>query len=85
MNNLILIVEMRKTLTSMNDRLTPYSGKVEHMRYLENLEHYKKILNEFITRATLEIDDSITKSKSIIQGLTKVDINKIKTQIDGNR
>lgn len=80
MNDLVVIVEMRKTLMSMNDRLTPYSGKVEHLRYLENLEHYKKILNGFMTRAVDEIDASITKSKRIIESLSK----NIKTPLDGS-
>jgi hypothetical protein len=71
MNDLVTIVEMRKTLTSMNDRLTPYSSKKEYIRYLENLEHYKKIMQGFITRATLEIDASIEKTSEIIKQLTK--------------
>jgi hypothetical protein len=85
MNDLVLIMEMRKTLTSMNDRLTPYSGKAEHQRYLDNLQHYKKILHGFITRSIDEIDTAIMKSMSIIGGFTKVDNNNIRNQIDGRR
>ena len=62
---------MRKTLTSMNDRLTPNSGKKEYQRYLENLEHYKKIMNGFISRATDEINHSIEKTNTIIKQLTR--------------
>lgn len=71
MNDLVTIVEMRKTLTSMNDRLTSYSSKKEYQRYLENLEHYKKILQGFISRATSEIDDAIGKTNRIINQLTR--------------
>jgi len=68
MNDIITIVEMRKTLTSMNDRLIPGSSKKDYIKYLQNLEHYKKIMQAFISRATTEIDDSIEKTNKIIDG-----------------
>jgi uncharacterized protein YktA (UPF0223 family) len=66
MNSLEVLTEMRKTLISMNDSLTPYSTKVEYQRYLESLQHYKKIVKSTITRLDDEIDKSINKSTDII-------------------
>jgi uncharacterized protein YktA (UPF0223 family) len=66
MNSLEVLTEMRKTLISMNDSLTPYSTKVEYQRYLESLQHYKKVVNSTITRLNDEIDKSINKSSDII-------------------
>ena len=86
MDNLESIIEMRKTLVSMNDRLTPYSGKVEHQRYLDSLKHYKKILNSYISRLTNEIDQAINKSISNIDKFTKIDNNIITKQVlDGRQ
>jgi hypothetical protein len=82
MNSLETIVEMRKTLTSMNERLTPYSGKAEHQRYLDNLQHYKKILNAYITRSNEEIDIAIHKSYTIVKNFIVADIKKMKAQVE---
>lgn len=81
MADLETIVEMRKTLATMNTNLTPYSGKIEHQRYLENLQHYKKILNTYITKSNQELDDCIEKSYKIVRSFQINDINKIKHQI----
>jgi len=70
MNNLESIIEMRKTLCAMNSDLTPYSGKKEHQRYLDSLRHYKKILNNYIIRASQELDLSIDKSQDIINSFS---------------
>jgi hypothetical protein len=59
--NFETLADMRKTLTAMNSELTPYSSKFEYQRYLESLQHYKKILNSFMTRANQELDASIYK------------------------
>jgi hypothetical protein len=80
-SNLETIIQMRNTLTMLNDRLTPYSGKVEHQRYLESLLHYKKILLNFVSRYSFEIDTAIEKSKRIIDGFTYTDIELIRNQI----
>ena len=81
MNSLESVVSMRETLSIMNSQLTPYSGKNEHQRYLDSLQHYKKILNAYITRATNEIDTAIMKSLSNIDKFTKIDVNKISNQV----
>jgi hypothetical protein len=65
MNNLYSLVEMRKTLASMNDRLTPYSSAREYQRYLDNLYHYKKILNSFTRLSNDELDEAIRKCNMI--------------------
>ena len=72
---------MRKTLATMNTSITPYSGKIEHQRYLESLQHYKKILNAYITKSNQDIDDSIEKSYKIVRSFQINDINKLKEQI----
>jgi outer membrane protein assembly factor BamD (BamD/ComL family) len=70
MNNLESIIEMRKTLISMNERLTPYSPKIEYQRYLKSLIHYKQLVNTNIARLNEEIDASISKSSDIIHRWT---------------
>jgi uncharacterized protein YktA (UPF0223 family) len=82
MNNLDTIIEMRNTLTSIKESLTPYSGKVEHQRYLDNLKHFKQILNANISRLNDDIDKSIMNSYNIIKNYIITDIGKIKTQIE---
>lgn len=77
---------MRKTLASMNERLTPYSGKREHQNYLESLKHYKRILTAYISRLTEEIDMAIDKSNRNIESFTKVNNDLISTQVlNGSR
>jgi uncharacterized protein YktA (UPF0223 family) len=85
MNNLDTIEEMRKNLSSMNEALTPYSGKVEHQRYIDNLKHYKNILNTTLFRLISEVDESIEKSYKIIRGFAITDINNLKAKIDNGR
>jgi len=68
--NIELVIDMRKTLLAMNERLTPYSSKKEHENYLVSLKHYKKILNTYIVRATEELDESIDKSQNIVNGFS---------------
>jgi hypothetical protein len=80
-SNLETIIQMRNTLAMLNERLTPYSGKVEHQRYLESLLHYKKILLKFVSRYSFELDTAIEKSKKIIDGFTYTDIELIRNQI----
>lgn len=67
MANLEMLIEMRKTLTSMNESLTPYSDMREHKRYFDNLKHYKKILNTYMSRANEELDTAIEKSFDIVK------------------
>jgi uncharacterized protein (DUF885 family) len=52
---------MYQTLCDMEAKLTPYSSKFEYQRYLESLQHYKKIMNSYITRINQELDTSIYK------------------------
>jgi hypothetical protein len=86
MANFVTLAEMWTTLSSMNERLTPYSSKIEYQRYLNSLQHYKKILNAHVSRANEELDISINKSYRIVNSFIKADINNIKTQIEnGNR
>ena len=59
---------MRDTLRVMNSNLTPYSSKIEYKRYLDNLNHYKKIVNLYITHLTIDLDESIEKTTKIIRG-----------------
>jgi hypothetical protein len=83
MNDLETIVSMRKTLSDMNASLTPYSGVKEHERYLEHLNHYKKILSNYMSRANMEIDISREKSYDIVKNFyIQAEINKKKI-IDG--
>lgn len=65
MNSLETIIELRKTLTSMNEALTPYSDFYQHQRYYESLIHYKKILNTHLARLNQELDMAIEKSYRI--------------------
>jgi uncharacterized protein (DUF885 family) len=80
--NFETLIGMRQTLCDMNAQLTPYSSKFEYQRYLESLQHYKKILNAYITRANEELDSSIYK---IVKGSIVGDIKNIKTQIANGR
>jgi len=82
MNDLEVIIEMRKTLVAINESLTPYSTKIEYQRYVDSLKHYKKILASNTSRAINEIDNSILKSYRIIDSFTTTDVKNIKTQIE---
>jgi hypothetical protein len=82
MNSLEILVDVRKTLTAMNEQLTPYSNKVQYQRYLDSLQHYKKILNTHLIRLITEVDDSIEKSNKILRGFAINDIQNIKDQIE---
>jgi len=62
------VLDMRDTLRVMNSNLTPYSSKIEYKRYLDNLNHYKKIVNLYITHLTIDLDESIEKTTKIIRG-----------------
>lgn len=66
MTNLYSLAEMRKILISMNDKLTPYSSTREYQRYLDNLYHYKKILDSFTILSNEELDKAIKKCNMII-------------------
>ena len=66
MNNLHSLAEMRKILISMNDRLTSYSSVKEYQRYLDNLYHYKKILDSFTILSNEELDKAIKKCNMVI-------------------
>jgi predicted component of type VI protein secretion system len=81
MEPLEILLEMRRTLATINGQLTPYSGSKEHQRYLENLLHYQKVLNNYTSRANDEINRAISKSNDIIRGYAKVDIEILRTQI----
>jgi hypothetical protein len=81
METLEVLVEMRRTLVSMNAQLTPYSGSKEHKRYLDNLLHYQRILNSYTFRANEELNKSISKSNDIIRGYGNTDIEIIKSKI----
>ena len=85
MNKLETIDEIRKSLMLMNERLTPYSGKVEHQRHLDNLHHYKKIINSHLIQLISEIDESIEKSYKILRGFAITDINNLKAKIDNGK
>ncbi len=83
MNQLETILAMRKTLTSMNDSLTPYSGKNEYQRYLDSLRHYKNVLNSYMTTANNEIDRAINKSYTIVRSFIVTDIKNIRDENGG--
>jgi len=85
MNSLETIEEMRSSLTAMNERLTPYSGKREHQEYLEAIKHYKKILSAYISRLTDEIDKAIEKSIKNINSFTTPDNKLIANQVVNGR
>jgi hypothetical protein len=74
------IIDMKKTLDELNLRLTPYSGKVEHQRYLDTLCHYKKIVNVQLTRLNDELNKEINIYNDKIRNMM-IDNNKIKTQV----
>lgn len=82
MNYLENLVGMRNTLTAMNNELTPYSTKQEYRRYLDNLKHYKTILNTNLPRLNEEIDISIIKTYRILDNFTNIDVNNIKTRVE---
>jgi hypothetical protein len=79
------IIDMKKTLDELHLRLTPYSGKAEHQRYLDTLCHYQKIVNVQLSR----INDNINKTINIYNDKIRsmeIDNDKIKTQIlDGQQ
>jgi hypothetical protein len=81
METLEVLVEMRRTLATMNAQLTPYSGSKEHQRYLDNLLHYQRILNSYASRANEELNRSISKSNDIIRSYTTIDIDFIRSQV----
>ena len=65
-----MIIEMRKTLSTINSQLTPYSSKREHQYYLDSLKHYNKILSLYMARASDELEKAIDKSQNIINGFS---------------
>ena len=65
--NIQSLIEMRKILISMNDQLTPYSSTMEYKLYLDNLSHYKKILDTFIILSKNELDKAIKKCNNILK------------------
>jgi len=67
MTNLQSLAEMRKILISMNDKLTPYSSAREYQRYLDNLYHYKKILDTFTTLSNDELEKAIKTCNLFLQ------------------
>ena len=75
------IHEMRKTLLDMETKLTPYSGKSEHQRYLDSLCHYKKIMNSYIIRQNQELDIIINKTNDLIRNFTIVSNDEIKRKV----
>ena len=81
METLEVLVEMRRTLATMNAQLTPYSGSKENQRYLDNLLHYQRILNSYASRANEELNRSISKSNDIIRGYANTDIEIIRSKI----
>lgn len=85
MNNLESVISMRETLGDMNNQLTPYSGKAEHQRYLDNLKHYKKILNTTLFRLISEIEVSIDKSNKILRAFDIQSENNNKKLVDGSK
>jgi len=85
MANLEILIEMRKTLADMNANLTPYSGVKEHQRYLDNLHHYKKILNNYLSRANMELDISIEKSYNIVKVFYLESEKNNAKLVDGNK
>jgi hypothetical protein len=75
------IIDMRNTLYSLKENLTPYSGKMEHQRYLDSVKHYKKILLKYISRVSVDLDTEIEKSTRHINNFIIADIATIKGQI----
>jgi hypothetical protein len=82
MNKLATIIEMYKTLISLNESLTPYSGKVEHQRYLDNAKHFKDVLHATISRLNYDLDKSIMISYNVVKNYSITDIIKIKAKIE---
>ena len=80
MENLVVVSEMRTSLSDMNKRLTPDSTAAEYQRYLNSLQHYKKILNACLTRLIIEVDESIDKSNKNLRGFA---IEKVNNVVDG--
>lgn len=65
MDNLEIIVDMRKTLNAIKESLTPYSTIKEHQRYFDNLCHYKKILTSYMSHSVddIEYESNMTYEK----------------------
>jgi uncharacterized protein (DUF885 family) len=62
------VIEMRTTVASMNDALTPFSRREEYEKYLSALKHYKKILDIFTSRVNDEVNKAIEKTNIILDG-----------------
>jgi hypothetical protein len=65
MDHLKTIIEMRKTLGAMNERLNSSSRVEDYQRYYDSLFHYKKILNNYMTKENAELDKAIEKAYRI--------------------
>lgn len=65
MDHLDTIMEMRKTLGAMNERLNSSSRLEDYQRYYDSLRHYQKILNRYISKANDELDKAIEKAYRI--------------------
>jgi hypothetical protein len=55
MDNLAVLLEMRKTLNTMRDSLTSSSSYKEHEKYYGGLIHYRSILNTHFSSLDKEL------------------------------
>jgi hypothetical protein len=78
------VLDMRKTVDEMKLKLTPYSGKTEHQRYYDTLNHYRKIVCKFCAKWTMDIDTELTDIAKVLI-CYGIDNNKIKAQIENGQ
>jgi hypothetical protein len=65
MDHLETIIEMRKTLSAMNERLNSYSKQEDYQRYYDSLLHYQRVLNKYLNKANEELNTAIEKAYRI--------------------
>ena len=68
----------------MKLKLTPYSGKTEHQRYYDTLNHYRKIVCKFTGKWIMDLDSELIDITKVLLRY-EVDNDKIKSQIENGR
>ncbi len=79
--NLQTLIGMRNTIMELKTNLTPYSGKVDNMRYYESLLHYKKVLSVYLSRTMEDMDKELDKTYKILRNFKVPDNEEIKRRI----
>ena len=69
MDHLETIIEMRKTLGAMNERLNSSSKQEDYQRYYDSLMHYQRVLNRYMLKANDELQQAIEKAYKIKNSL----------------